>query len=212
MMRLLSATPSPYARKARIALAEKGIPFELVTEVPWNRDAQAAVHNPLGKIPVLILEDGETIYESRLILEYLELKYPEPPLLPRDADGIIAHKRIEALGDGLCDALVLIFIERTRPEPTQSREWIERQRRKVDGALAEIARRVRPGTPFACGERFGLADITVGAALGYLSLRFPEIDWRGLYPHLADLFERLSRRQSFAATVSTPQTIADKVA
>ena len=211
-MRLLSATPSPYARKARIALAEKSLDFELVTEVPWNRDASAHDYNPLGKIPVLILDDGETVYESRLILEYLELKHPEPPLLPRDPDGILAHKRLEVLADGLCDALVLIFIERTRAEAMRSPDWIARQRRKIDGALTEIARRVRPDAPYACGERFGLGDIAVGAALGYLSLRFPEIGWRALHPHLGALFDRLSARPSFEATLPYAQAIADKVA
>lgn len=209
-MKLLGATPSPYARKVRIALIEKGIPFELITEVPWNRDASAPKYNPLGKIPVLILDDGSTVYESHFILEYLELKYPKPPLLPRDTDGILAAKRLEVLSDGVCDALVLSVMERARPQARQSAGWIARQRSKIDGGLAEIARLVAPETPFACGSIFGLSDIAVGAALGYVSLRAPEIAWREAYPHLASLYERLSERPSFRSTVPIAQTLSDQ--
>jgi glutathione S-transferase len=207
MLRLLSATPSPYARKARIALAEKGVPFELVTEVPWNADASAPRHNPLGKIPVLILEDGSSVYESRLILEWLEIKHPRPPLFPADPDELLAAKRLEALADGVCDAFVLLFWERRRPEAHQSRPWMERQSRKIEGGLAEVARLVPPGGTYCVGDRFGLADIAVGSMLGYLLVRFPELDWAPAHPHLAELHARLSERPSFAATVPTPQRL-----
>jgi glutathione S-transferase len=210
-MKLLSATPSPYARKVRIALHEKGIPFELLTEVPWNRDASAPRYNPLGKIPVLLLDDGDSVYESRLILEYLELKHPTPPLLPKDPDGIIAAKRLEALADGVCDALVLIFIERNRDRAKQSPDWIERQTAKVRAGVDEIARRVRPDTPFANGGAFGLGDIAVGSLLGYMGLRFPELDWQR-HAHLAALFDRLGERESFRRTLPSAQTISDRVA
>ena len=132
MMRLLSATPSPYARKVRIALAEKGLPFELVTEVPWSPEAATPRHNPLGKLPVLVLDDGETVYESRLILEWLEVRHPDPALFPRDPDELLAAKRLEVLADGVCDALVLLAWERRRPEAHRSRPWTERQARKVE--------------------------------------------------------------------------------
>jgi glutathione S-transferase len=210
-MKLLSATPSPYARKVRIALHEKGIPFELLTEVPWNTDASAPRYNPLGKIPVLILDDGETVYESTLILDYLELVHPQPPLLPEDPAGIIAAKRLEVLADGACDAVVLTFIERQREPAKQSVEWMERQVRKVQAAVDEVARRVRPDSAFATGQAFGLGDIAVGSMLGYLDLRFPEIDWRR-HRHLVALFERLSQRESFRLTVPAPQVLRDRVA
>ena len=86
MMKLLSATPSPYARKVRIALIEKALPYELITEVPWDEDTQTAKLNPLEKLPVLCLDDGTTIYESSYILEYLEIKYPDPGHLGTAAD------------------------------------------------------------------------------------------------------------------------------
>ncbi len=207
MMRLLSATPSPYARKARIALAEKGLPFELVSEVPGNADASAPRHNPLGKIPVLILDDGTTVYESRLILEWLEVKHPRPPLFPADPDELLAAKRLEVLADGVCDAFVLLFWERRRPEAHRSLPWMDRQTRKIEGGLREVARLVPPGSRHCVGDRFGLADIAVGTMLGYLLARFPELDWTAAHPHLADLHARLSERPSFAATVPVPQRI-----
>jgi glutathione S-transferase len=210
-VKLLSATPSPYARKARIALHEKGLPFELVTEVPWNSDASAPRYNPLGKIPVLMLDDGECIYESRLIVEYLELKHPHPPLFPNDIDDLIAAKRLEVLADGACDAVVLTFIERQRAPAQQSRAWLQRQAGKIEAAVDEVARRIDPRAEFAVGDRFGLGDIAVGCLLGYLDLRYPELAWRR-HDHLRALFERLSQRASFRETVPVAQTLSSKVA
>ena len=210
MYRLISATPSPYARKVRIALAEKGIPFELITEVPWDRNTSTPRYNPLEKLPILLLADGSSIYESRFILEFLELKHPRPRLLPDDVDGIVAARRLEVLADGVCDALVLIFWERRRPKEHQSKEWMVRQCRKVDGGLAEIARLVGGGQ-WAVGDSFGIADIAVGSLVGFLSVRFPEILWRELYPGLAALSDRLEARPSFKDSVPVPQTISDSV-
>jgi glutathione S-transferase len=210
MFKLISATPSPYARKVRIALAEKGLPFELVTEVPWNSTTMTPKHNPLEKLPVLILADGSSVYESNYILQYLELKHPEPPMLPPDVDGILAARRLEVLCDGVCDAVVLTFFERLRPAAHQSQEWHARQRRKIDGGVREIARLIGDRT-FAVGSTFGHGDIAAGTVLGYLAVRFPEFDWRSLYPNLAAYSANLERRPSFVATVPVPQTISDKV-
>jgi glutathione S-transferase len=153
MYQLISATPSPYARKVRIALMEKDIPFQLLTEVPWDSTTNTPKHNPLEKLPVLICGDGSSVYESRFILEYLELKHPSPPLLPKDIEGILAAKRLEVLCDGVCDALVLMFFERMRPEASRSTEWAARQNRKVDGGLKEIARLIGV-RHFAVGDSF----------------------------------------------------------
>lgn len=196
MMKLLSATPSPYARKVRIALAEKGLPFELLTEVPWNADTSTPKYNPLEKLPVLILDDGETVYESRFILEWLEVKHPEPPLAPRDPDGLLAAKRLEVLADGVCDAFVLTFFERMRPEAHRSQPWMDRQIRKIHGGFREIARLV-PAEGFCVGGRFTLGDIAVGTLLDYMTVRFPELDWRSRHPHLASYLARISERPSF---------------
>lgn len=209
MFKLISATPSPYARKVRIALAEKQLPFELLTEVPWDSSTSTPKYNPLEKLPVLLLEDGSSVYESSFILQYLELKYPERPLLPKNADDILAARKLEVLCDGVCDALVLTFFERMRGNAA-SPEWISRQRRKIDGGLKEIARLVGD-REWAVGECFGLGDIAAGVVAGYISLRFPEIQWREQYPGLARLSERLESRPSFKNSVPYAQTIADKI-
>lgn len=209
MLQLISATPSPYARKVRIALAEKGLPFELLTEVPWDATTRTPKFNPLEKLPVLVLEDGTGVYESSYILQYLELKYPETPLLPKDADGILAARKFEVLCDGVCDAMVLTFFERQRGDAASS-EWLARQRRKIDGGVREMAR-LLGDRPWAVGERFGLGDIAIGAVLGYLSVRFADLPWRTDHPNLAAHSAKLEARESFKNSVPYAQKISDKV-
>lgn len=209
MYKLLSATPSPYARKVRIALMEKGIPFELVTEVPWDTTTTTPKYNPLEKLPVLIADDGTSVYESRFILEYLELKHPMPPMLPRDVDGIIAAKRLEVLCDGICDALILMFFEKQRKEG-QSAEWTARQRRKVDGGLREMARLVGDRA-FAVGDTFGLGDIAVATVTGYIGVRWPDLGLRSLYPNLAQFSDRMEQRPSLQNSRPYAQVIKDKI-
>jgi glutathione S-transferase len=208
-MKLISATPSPYARKVRIALAEKGLPFELLTEVPWHGTTSTPRYNPLEKLPVLILNDGGSVYESSYILQWLELKHPLPPLLPSDTDGILAARKLEVLCDGVCDAVVLSLFERMRKE-NASPEWLARQRRKIEGGMGEIARLV--GTrEWAVGDRFGLGDIAAGTACAYVSLRVPDFDWRPRYTDLARYSDRMENRPSFVDTTPTAQAITEKV-
>lgn len=210
MYRLISATPSPYARKVRIQLAEKSIPFELVTEVPWDNDTSTPQFNPLEKLPVLICDNGETVYESRFVNEWVEVQHPEPPLMPRDKDGLLLVKRFEILSDGICDACVLVFWERARAESARSEEWMARQLRKRDGGMKEISR-LLGDKPFCVGDRLTLADIAVGSLLGWLNVRMSEYKWRDQYANLAKLQDRLEKRPSFASTVPYAQVIRDKV-
>ena len=209
MFQLISATPSPYARKVRIALAEKGLPFELLTEVPWHSTTSTPRYNPLEKLPVLLLPDGSNVYESSYILQYLELKYPWIPLLPDDIDGKLAARKLEVLCDGVCDAVVLTLFEKMRAGGG-SPEWLARQRRKIDGGLAEMAKIVG-SRQWATGNSFSLGDIAVGTAVAYLSVRFQELPWRTLYPDLALLSDRLEQRPSFRDSVPYAQSITDKV-
>ena len=209
MFKLISATPSPYARKVRIALAEKGLPFELLTEVPWDSTTSTPRYNPLEKLPVLLLPDGASVYESSYILQYLELKHPQPSLLPPDIDGKLAARKLEVLCDGVCDAVVLSLFEKKRAGGG-SPEWLARQRRKIDGGVAEMAKIVGL-RQWATGDSFSLGDIAVGTAVGYLSVRFQELPWRTLYPGLAALSDRLEERPSFQNSVPYAQTITDKV-
>lgn len=206
MMKLISATPSPYARKVRIALAEKGLPFELLTEVPWNAGTSVPLYNPLEKLPVLLPDGGEPVYESGHILEWLERRYPAPPLLPEDDDGILEAKLFDVLGSGVCDAMVLLFFERLRPAAARSQPWIERQTRKIHGGVAEIARRIGERR-HAVGDRFTLGDIGAGAALGYLDVRLPDFAWRAAHPALGRYMDGLMERPSFRDTVPSPQPI-----
>ena len=205
-MKLLIARPSPYARKARVALIEKGIDFETVIENPWMPQATVASANPLAKVPALVLDDGSTVYDSRVIFEYIETLGRPPRLIPEKPDLRIAHKQIEALADGLCDAVVLIVLERARTAAMQSSEWIERQRKKVPAATQELARLLGDREWFT-EAGFGLAEIATVCALGYVDLRFPEFDWRSAAPNLERLFARLSARPSFAQTKPEAQPI-----
>ena len=209
MFKLISATPSPYARKVRIALAEKDLPFELQTEVPWDSTTSTPRHNPLEKLPVLLLPDGSSVYESSYILQYLELKYSRVPLLPDDVDGKLAALKLEVLCDGVCDAVVLSLFEKMRAGGG-SPEWLARQRRKIEGGMAETARLVG-SRQWAVGDRFGLGDIAVGTVAGYVSLRFQELPWRTLHPNLALFTDRLAQRPSFRESEPSGQTIRDKV-
>ena len=207
-MKLLSATPSPYARKVRIALIEKNIPFELMTEMPWNPGTVAPKFNPLGKIPVLVLDDGRVVHDSKVIVEYLETLGRPPQLLPADPSLRLAHKQIEATADGVCDAVVLIVLERSRAPALQSSDWIGRQLRKVEAGTKALGDELG-GRQWFVGSAFGLADIAVGCMLGYLDLRLPEFDWRGHHANLVAFSERIFSRPSFAATVPETQQITE---
>jgi glutathione S-transferase len=210
MYRLISATPSPYARKVRIALVEKQIPFELVTEVPWDSTTVTPRYNPLEKLPILLLDDDTSIYESSYILEFLEVQHPTPALLPADAHARLAARKLEVLCDGICDAVVLTFFERRRPTQCQSADWSARQRRKIEGGAREMARLIGD-REWAVGEAFGLGDIAIGTAVGYLNVRLTEFEWRTLYPALAAYSDRIEQRPSFASSRPVAQIIKDAV-
>lgn len=207
-MKLVIASPSPFARKARVALIEKAIPHDIVMDIPWNTDTAAPAHNPLGKIPVLILTDGSSIYDSRVIIQYLEATYPEPALLPADPLQRVSHHQVEALSDGICDAVVLLTVEGKRKAELQSRDWAARQHAKVDAGLREMARLLGENELFV-GEDMGLADIAAGCALGYVSVRLIDLDWRRTYPALAAFSDRMEQRPSFQQTRPVPQQIAE---
>lgn len=209
MFTLVSATPSPYARKVHIALTEKNLPFKLLTEVPWNSDTITPRFNPLEKLPILLLPDGTSVYESHHIVQYLELKYPDTPLLPTQVDDRLAALKLEVLCDGICDAVVLTLFEKTR-SGGGSAEWLARQRRKIEGGVAEMSKLVADRA-WAVADRFSLGDIAVGTAVGYLSVRFAELPWRASYPNLAQMSDRLEQRPSFQQSVPVAQIIKDKV-
>ena len=199
VLKLVSSPTSPYARKVRIALAEKKIECEIEHTSPWEGDNPVHAFNPLGKLPVLVLDDGTCLFDSRVIVEYLDSVSPVSRLIPEPARQRIVVRRFEALGDGVCDATALIVVEKRRPARQQSPEWIARQQRKIEAGVAEMARELADKT-WCNGEAYSLADIATGCALGYLDLRYAELDWRGQYENLARLAERLDKRPTFADT------------
>jgi glutathione S-transferase len=199
-MKLIASQTSPYARKVRIALVEKKIEYDLVEESPWGAETTVPDYNPLGKVPVLVLDDGTTLFDSRVIVEYLDTVSPVSRLIPEPNRQRIVVKRWEALADGICDAAVAIVLERKRPAKQQNKDWLDRQRRKVDLGIKELSQDLGD-RPWCNGEAYSLADIAIGCALAYLDLRHPDVDWRGSYPNLVKLAEKLSKRPSFAETV-----------
>jgi glutathione S-transferase len=198
-MKLIASQTSPYARKVRIALVEKKIEYDFVEESPWAAETTVPDYNPLGKVPVLVLDDGTTLFDSRVIVEYLDTVSPVSRLIPEPNRQRIVVRRWEALADGICDAAVAIVLERKRPAKQQNKDWLDRQRRKVDLGVNELAQEL--GDRLWCnGDAYSLADIAAGCALAYLDLRHPDIDWRGSYANLVKLAEKLSKRPSFAET------------
>ena len=186
-------------RKTRIVLAEKRIGYDFDVDIPWNADSQVSNHNPLGKIPVLIMDDGTTLFDSRVIVEYLDSVNPVSRLIPEPNRRRIMVKRWEALADGICDAAAAIFLERKRHAVEQSPEWILRQQKKVALGLEAAAKEL--GDKKWCdGNVYTLADIALGCTLSYLSFRFPEIEWRSTSPNLAELSDRLEKRTPFMET------------
>lgn len=199
-MKLLGSLPSPYTRKVRVVLAEKKIECEFQVVVPSDPAGPVIAHNPLARVPVLVLDDNTALFDSPVIVEYLDNAAPNNKLLPQPSRERIEAKLKEALADGLMDAAVTVRLEVTRPKKEQSAAWIDRNRAVIDRTLARIAAELGEN-PWSTGTHFSLVDIATGCALGYLDLRFPEVDWRGQYPNLARLHEKLLQRPAFADTV-----------
>jgi glutathione S-transferase len=199
-MKLIGSLGSPYVRKVRIVLAEKKMECDFVLENVWEPTTTIEKSNPIGKIPVLVLDDGVSVYDSRVIVEYLDARAPTHRLIPESGRERTEVKTWEALTDGVLDAAVLVFHENKRPQEQRSPTWVARQLTKVDRGLTTMSRDLGKN-PWCHGKSFSLADIAVGATLGWLSFRFPEIDWRSAHPNLASHYEKLMQRPSFSETV-----------
>lgn len=199
MMKLIGTVTSPYTRKVRIALAEKRMECEFITDSPNTPDSVIARYNPLGKIPVLVLDDENTIFDSRVIVEHLDNASPGNRLIPEEKRPRILVRRWEALADGCTDAAVALVNEKKKPAAQHSAEWIARQQGKVDRSLQAMADDLAAKS-WCAGDFFSLADIAVGSCLGWLELRLPELPWRRSHPNLARLADKLAQRQSFRET------------
>jgi glutathione S-transferase len=204
-MKLIGAITSPYVRKVRVVMAEKKLEYTFVQENVWADDTRIADANPLGKVPCLIMEGGEALFDSRVIVEYVDTLSPVGKLIPSVGRERAEVKTWEALADGLLDASILARLEATwagRGKAQRSQAWIDRQMGKVDASLKAMSTGLAD-KPFCCGIHLSLADIATGCALGYLDFRFPAIDWRTRHPNLGKLQDKLMLRPSFADTVPT---------
>jgi glutathione S-transferase len=199
-MKLLAALISPYTRKVRVVLAEKKIECEMQIVDVMPADNPVNAHNPLGKVPTLLLDDGTALYDSRVIVEFLDGKSPISRLIPEDLRDRIAVRRWEALADGVLDAGVLARLENQREAKLRSAPWTERQMGKVRAGLAAMDSEL-DDKPWCVGNGYSLADIAVGVCLGWLDFRYPKMDWKKSHANLARAFAKLSERQSFFDTV-----------
>jgi glutathione S-transferase len=202
-MKLIGSTSSPYVRKVRVVMAEKKLEYTFVPENVWAADTSIVHSNPLGKVPCLIMEGGEALFDSRVIVEYLDTLSPVGKLIPAVGRERAEIKTWEALADGVLDASILARLEATwagRTKAQRSQAWIDRQMQKVYDALKAMSLGLGD-KPFCGGNQLSLADIAVGCAVGYLDFRFPELKWRDDYPNLVKLHDKLLQRPSFADTL-----------
>jgi glutathione S-transferase len=204
-MRLIGSLASPYVRKVRVVLAEKKLDYRFIPENVWAADTQIGAANPLGKVPCLVMDGQEAVFDSRVIVEYLDTLSPVGKLIPPSGRQRVEVKTWEALADGLLDAAILARLERTWPGRAageRSAAWIERQMDKVDSALAAMSRGLGDKPWCASSVHLTLADLAVGCALGYLDFRFSQLDWRARHPNLAQLLDgKLMQRPSFTDTM-----------
>ena len=202
-MKLIGAVTSPYVRKVRIVMAEKKLEYQFELEDVWAPDSTIVEFNPLGKVPCLLMETGEALYDSRVIVEYLDTLSPVGKLIPPGGRERTEVKVWEALADGLLDAAIGARMEAHwagRTEAQRSQAWIDRKLGKVHDSLAAMSRALDENT-MCCGIHLSLADIAVGCALAYLDFRYPQIAWRSDYPNLERLQDKLMQRSSFIETV-----------
>lgn len=199
LLKLIASKTSPYTRKVRVALAEKKLDFEVIELSPWTADNPVLGFSPLGKVPVLVLDDGTELFDSRVIVEYLDTVSPVSRLIPEPSRQRIAVRRVEALADGICDAAIAKVLEGRRPAAQQSEEWIVRQQQKIVAGVAALADELGDRNWFH-GDAYSLADIAAGCALGYLAFRADMLGWTHDYPNLAKLSARLDKRATFAET------------
>jgi glutathione S-transferase len=204
-MKLIGSPASPYARKVRVVMAEKKLDYQYVMEDVWAPGSTITQSNPLGKVPCLVMEGGEAIFDSSVIVEYLDTLSPVGKLIPAQGRERAEVKTWEALADGLLDAALTARMEvifKGRTEAQRSQPWIDRQMDKINAALNAMSAGLADKA-FCSGVHFSLSDVAVGCALGYLEFRFGQLAWRETYPNLNKLYDKLALRPSFMDTVPT---------
>lgn len=207
-MKLIGSLTSPFVRKVRVVLSEKKLDYKFIIDDVWSAESTIQEANPLGKVPCLVMEGGEAIFDSRVIVEYVDTLSPVGKLIPLSGRERVEVKTWEALADGLLEAAVLARMEATwssRTAEQRSQAWIDRQLGKVQASLQAMSHGLA-NKNWCANQHYTLADIAVGCALGYLDFRFPELAWRDDYPNLDALLQRLSQRSSFADTAPPAST------
>ena len=202
-MKLIGSVASPYVRKVRVVMAEKKLDYTLITEDVWAANSTITQFNPLGKVPCLLMEGAVPMFDSRVIVEYLDTLSPVGKLIPSVGRERAEVKTWEALADGVMDAAVAARLEATwvgRSKAQRSPAWIKRQIEKIQATVSAMNGALGD-TAFCTGIHLSLADLAVGSALGYLDFRFPELDWRSGHDKLHHLFNKLMLRPSFAETL-----------
>jgi len=195
-MKLYGSLTSPFVRKVRVFLKEKGIEYEFIVEGPGEPNVLRL--NPLGKVPVLVRNDGEVLFDSPMIVEYLD-SLRGAPLIPPTGEARWQAQRWHALGQGIADATVTRLMETRRAPERQEPTVIQKQEGKIASALSFAEAHVKGGE-FLSGNQLTVADIAMGVALGYVDLRYAH-DWRSRHPRLAEWFAIFSRRPSFIETI-----------
>ncbi|MEO5692357.1 MAG: glutathione S-transferase N-terminal domain-containing protein [Usitatibacter sp.] len=197
-MKLVGSKTSPYVRKIRVILAEKNLAYEFLEESAWNADTTVPGYNPLNKVPALVMDDGDSIYDSAVIAEYLDA-ISGNTLIPKAAGDRARTRRNEALGDGLADAGITAFLERKRDAALQDKAWITRQMGKVSGALEALSRALGDKQYLGGGEA-DLGDIACACAVFWAEFRMPDFGMRAKYPNLKAWAERMESRPAFQAS------------
>jgi glutathione S-transferase len=197
-MKLYGSETSPYVRKLRILIREKEIPCEFIIEGPSDPAGHVAALNPLGKVPVLVRDQGDVLFDSPMIAEYLDSLRGEP-LLPLAGEARWVIQRWHALGQGIMDAVVARMLELRKPADKQTPGVVSKQEGKIAAALKYAEANIN-GREFLVDDHFGLADIALGTALGYVDFRYAH-DWRAGHPRLANWLAQINKRPSFVATL-----------
>jgi len=205
-MKLLASLASPYTRKVRVVLAEKKIECELELVDVQPAENPVNSHNPLGKVPTLVLDDGTPLFDSRVIVEFLDARSPINRLIPDETRERVAVRRWEALADGVLDAGLLVRYEALRPKAERSQGWVDKQVARMHRGMALIAKDVE-GRTWCHGDRYSLADIAVGCCMGWLAFRKPgDVSWDQEYPGVERHYRKLMERAAFADSVPVVPT------
>ena len=198
-MQLRYSPTSPYVRKVMVTAIETGLDenIEKIPTNPWDAATDLPADNPIGKVPALKLDNGETLFDSPVICEYLDSLHGGEKLFPAAGGARWSVLRLHALADGILDAAVLRLLEGKRPAELQSKDWADRQKQAIDRSLNELEKK----SDQLDGKPITIAHVACGCALGYLDFRFSADNWRDGRPKLSQWYEAFSKRDSMRQTV-----------